>query len=65
MIYVGLHTLLPPPATYYTPPALRRLAAPIISNPPFVADRAPLDAPTAPGKTLPAVDIIERLRPDD
>ena len=65
MIYVGLHTLLPPPSIYYTPPALRRLAAPIVANPPFVADRTPLDAPTAPGKTLPAVTLIDRLRRDD
>ena len=63
MIYISLHTLLPPPSIYY-PPHLRRLAAPIVANPPFVADRVPLDAPTAPGKTLPATDIIERLRGD-
>jgi len=41
---------------------LRRLAAPIVANPPFVTDVTPLDAPTAPGKTLPATDIVERLR---
>ena len=64
MIYISLHTLLPPPSIYYPPPHLRRLAAPIVANPPFVADRVPLDAPTAPGKTLPATDIIERLRGD-
>jgi hypothetical protein len=63
MIYIGIHTLLPPPASiYYTPPALRRLAAPIVANPPFRADV--LDAPTAPGKTLPATTIIERLQRD-
>jgi len=43
---------------------LRRLAAPIVANPPFVADVTPLDAPSAPGKTLPAADIIARLRCD-
>lgn len=62
MIYIGLHTLLPPPSVYYTPPALRERAAPIVSNPPFRADV--LDAPTAPGKTPPATTIIERLRRD-
>ena len=64
MTYIGIHTLLPP-SIYYTPPALRRLAAPIVANPPFVADRMPLDAPTAPGKTLPATTIIERLQRKD
>ena len=59
MIYIGLHTLLPPAGIYYTPPHLRHLAAPIVANPPFRADV--LDAPTAPGKTLPATTIIERL----
>lgn len=65
MIYIGLHTLLPQQHIYYTPPALRRLAAPIVANPPFVADAAPLDAPTAPGKTLPAASLIERLQRKD
>lgn len=63
MIYIGLHTL-PPPSIYYTPPHLRQLAAPIVANPPFVTDVTPLDAPTAPGKTLPAADIIARLQRD-
>lgn len=58
------HPALPPPSIYYTPPALRRLAAPIVANPPFVADLVPLDAPAAPGKTLPATTIVERLRRD-
>jgi hypothetical protein len=43
---------------------LRQLAAPIVANPPFVTDVTPLDAPTAPGKTLPAADIIARLQRD-
>lgn len=64
MIYIGLHTFLPQQHIYHTPPHLRRLAAPIVANPPFVVDRVPLDAQTAPGKTLPATDIIERLRGD-
>lgn len=59
MIHIGLHTLLPPASVYYTPPHLRRLAAPIVANPPFRGDA--LDAPTAPGKTLPAMTIVERL----
>ena len=33
-----------------------------VANPPFVTDVTPLDAPTAPGKTLPATELIERLR---
>lgn len=65
MIHIGLHTLLPPASVYYTPPHLRRLAAPIVANPPFVVDRVPLDAQTAPGKTLPATTITGRLRPTD
>ncbi len=65
MIYIGLHTLLPPPSVYFTPPHLRRLAAPIVANPPFRGDA--LDAPTAPGKTLPATTLIERMagKPED
>lgn len=59
MIYISLHTLLPPPSIYYTPPHLRQRAAPIVANPPFRGDM--LDAPAAPGKTLPATTIIERL----
>ena len=62
MIYIGLHTLLPQQHIYYTSPHSRRRAAPIVANTPFVADRLPLDAPTAPGKTLPATTLIERLR---
>lgn len=63
MIYVGLHTLLPQQHIYY-PPHLRCLAAPTAANPPFVTDVTTLDAPTAPGKTLPAATLIERLRRD-
>lgn len=59
MIYIGLHTLLPHQGTYFTPPHLRRLAVPIVANPPFRGDA--LDAPTAPGKTLPATTILERM----
>ena len=47
----------------YAPVSLRQRAAPIVAYPPFCADI--LDAPTAPGKTLPATTIIERLRPED
>ena len=65
MIYIGLHTLLPQQHIYYTPAHLRQRAAPIVAYPPFVTDVTPLDAPTAPGKTLPATVIIERLRRDD
>ena len=65
MIYIGLHTFLPQQHIYYTPPPLRERAPPIVANPPFIADRPPLDAPTAPGRTLPATTIIERLRPED
>lgn len=61
MIYVGLHTFLPPAHIYYTPPALRQeWAQYIVANPPFCADV--LGVPAAPGKTLPAVVIIERLK---
>ncbi len=63
MIYIGLHAILPPAGIYYTPAHLRQRAAPIVAYPPFCADI--LDAPTAPGKTLPATTIIERLRPED
>lgn len=62
MIYIGLHTLLPPQGIYYTPPALRHTVMPIVANPPFLADAVPLDAPPAPGKTRPAVTIIAQLR---
>jgi len=57
MIHIGLHTFLPQSGIYYTPFALRQPEADrIIANPPFRAD-----APTAPGKTLPAATIIDRL----
>ena len=60
MIVIGLHTLLPYHGVYYTPPALRQQRIEcIVANPPFNV----LDAPTAPGKTLPATTIIERLAP--
>ena len=62
MIYVGLYTLLSPQGIYYTPLALRHMAALMVANPPFNVDVVPLDAPTAPGKTLPATTLIERLR---
>ena len=65
MIYIGLYTLLPPVSIYYTPPSSADDAEAILSNPPFVADRVPLDAPTAPGKTLPATTITDRLQPTD
>jgi hypothetical protein len=61
MIYIGLHAFLPPQGIYYTPPALRHTGVPMVANPPFNADAAPLDAPTSPGKTRPAVAIIEQL----
>lgn len=58
MIVIGLHTLLPQSGVYYTPPALRKqLIECIIANPPFNV----MGMPTAPGKTLPAAAIVERL----
>jgi len=65
MIYVGLYTLLSPQGIYYTPLALRHMAALMVANPPFNVDVVPLDAPTAPGKTRPAVAIIEQLSKAD
>ena len=63
MIYIGLYTFLPPANIYYAPPHLReQTVGHALTNPPFNADVVSMDAPTAPGKTLPAAVIIERLK---
>ncbi len=57
-----------PTNTYYAPFELLFLDGANIcvqSNPPFNADEPQMDTPTAPGKTLPATVIIERLAPKE